>query len=229
MTAGSAEHAPLKVGIYLFDNVEVLDFAGPFEVFSTANRVAGPAEKGDAQKAANNAINNTADLFEVFTITAGRKSAQRTIRARGGLQVIADYSISNHPQIDVLIIPGGVVDRETADPAVLAWISRQARQTQLVASVCTGALLLAAAGLLQGKSATTHWQDRQELAERFSDIRVVADARWVDAGRVVTSGGISAGIDMCLYLLSRLHNSKLAKATARQMEYHWHSPAGSHA
>jgi len=108
-------------------------------------------------------------------------------------------------------------------------VRRQASPTQLLASVCNGAFLLAAAGLLQDKAVTTHWQDMQELARQFPQVNVVTGQRWVDAGDVVSSGGISAGIDMCLYLLSRLHNLGLATATARQMEYHWHSPAGAEA
>ena len=198
----------LKVGIYLFDDVEVLDFAGPYEVFTTASRVA--LRRGDEAP------------FSVCTVAADAVP----VRARAGLVVLPDHAMSDHPQLDVLIVPGGVVDRELQRPALLAWIAQVAGATQVTASVCTGAFLLAAAGVLSAGRATTHWEDQADLARAFPALSVVPDAGWVDEGRVVTSGGISAGIDMSLHLVARLADRALAEATARQMEYRWREQAG---
>lgn len=198
----------IKVGIYLFPDVEVLDLAGPYEVFTTASRVHGRQEGGPPP-------------FEVFTIA--RKAG--AVRARAGLQLVADHAFGQHPEVDLLIVPGGVVDAELCDPAVIAWLTATAAKAQITASVCTGAFLLAEAGLLAGKRATTHWEDQDDLRRRYPELTVVGDCRWVDEGRVVTSGGISAGIDMSLYLVGRLADQGLAARTARQMEYR--SDAGS--
>jgi len=197
----------LNVGIYIFDEMEVLDFAGPFEVFSTAARVKSKIEP-PAPK-----------LFQVFTLG----ESQRTISARGGLKVLPEYAINDHPKIDILIIPGGVVKAELDKSAVIAWIKQCDENSTLTASVCTGAFLLARAGLLHNKLATTHWEDIAELQSMFPDIQVQSQTRWVDTGKIITSAGISAGIDMSLHLVSRLAGKDLAVATARKMEYDWKS------
>jgi transcriptional regulator GlxA family with amidase domain len=196
-----------NVGIYLFDEIEVLDFAGPFEVFSTAARV---KSKMDA---------TAPKLFEVFTLA----ESMRTILTRGKLQVVPDYSINEHPNIDILIIPGGVVQAELDKPAVIDWIKRISGFSTLTASVCTGAFLLARAGLLHNQMATTHWEDIEKLRSMFPDIHIQSQVRWVDNGKVITSAGISAGIDMSLYLVERLVDKDLATATARKMDYDWKS------
>lgn len=193
----------INVGIFIFENVEVLDFAGPYEVFTTASRV--------SQR------NSQPEPFTVFTI--GRTGA--TIQARAGLKVHTDYHFGNHPPIDLLIIPGGVVTQELDEPEVIQWIQSIAAKSQLTASVCTGAFLLAQAGLLEGKSATTHWEDIDDLRAMFGSIEVVEGKRWVDEGVVITSAGISAGIDMSLHLVDRLAGRDLALKTARQMEFDW--------
>ena len=194
-----------RVGIYLYDDVEVLDFAGPFEVFSTATRV-------------KSRLQPEAPIpFEVITI----HEHTRPIKARGGLVVIPDYKITNHPPIDVLIIPGGVVTAELDRDALIDWIRRTASNSTITASVCTGAFLLGKAGLLQGKVATTHWEDIPDLRTMFPDTLVQTQMRWVDTGHIVTSAGISAGIDMSLHLVARLESEDLAVRTARQMEYDW--------
>ncbi len=193
----------INVGIFIFENVEVLDFAGPYEVFTTASRV--------------NQCNSQPELFTVFTIA--RTGA--TVQARAGLKVYTDYHFGNHPPIDLLIIPGGVVTQELDEPEVIQWIQSIAAKTQLTASVCTGAFLLAQAGLLEGKSATTHWEDLDDLRTMFGSIEVVEGKRWVDEGVVITSAGISAGIDMSLHLVDRLAGRDLALKTARQMEFDW--------
>lgn len=192
----------LTVGIYVFDEVEVLDFAGPFEVFSTASRVGLKAGR----------------LAPFRVVLLAQKPA---VRARGGLLVTADHSLLEAPTPDLLLVPGGVVTAELDDEALIDWIRRTAAQTQLTAAVCTGAFLLAAAGLLDGKRATTHWEDVEDLRRGFPAVHVEEGARWVDEGSLVTSAGISAGLDMSLHLVRRFCGAELATATARQMDYRW--------
>lgn len=194
-----------NVGIYVFDEIEVLDLGGPFEVFSTASRMKARLQS------------DTAKPFEVFTIAETRCP----IRARGGLMVQPAFDITNHPAIDVLIIPGGVVMAELERPTIIEWITRTAAKASLTASVCTGAFLLAKAGLLRGKTATTHWDDVTDFRAMFPDIPIQENTRWVDAGEIVTSAGISAGLDMSLQLVARLESEELAVRTARQMDYDW--------
>jgi transcriptional regulator GlxA family with amidase domain len=190
----------MNVGIYIYDQAEVLDFSGPFEVFSTASRVCVDAEP-----------------FTVFLI--GECSG--VIRARAGYRVLADYSIHDHPPLDVLIVAGGMHCDEMHKPQVIGWLQTAAEQAQLTASVCTGAFLLAQAGVFTSDKVTTHWQDITELRELFPGLTVLEDLRWVDAGDRVSSAGISAGIDMSLHLVSRLHSPELARRTARQMDFDW--------
>ncbi len=195
----------INVGIYLFNQVEVLDFTGPFEVFSTASRV-----KLDLYQDAD-------EPFRVFTIS----ETGQNIHARGGLEVKPNYRFANHPNINLLIIPGGVVTEEMDKEDVIKWIINKSASTEIVASVCTGAFLLAKAGLLSGKSATTHWEDITDLKSMFPDLNVIDNKRWIDEGRIVTSAGISAGIDMSLHLVSRFEGDDLAVKTAKQIEFDW--------
>jgi len=190
---------PLNLGIYLYDNAEVLDFAGPFEVFSTANRLAAEP------------------VFNVFLV--GETGA--TIHARGGFQVNPTYGFSDHPAIDVLIVVGGVHICELSKPRVLRWVAGVAAQARLVASVCTGAFILAKAGVLQQETVTTHWEDIADLRRDFPALDVQENVHWVDQGRIVTSAGISAGIGMSLHMVGRLAGRELAERTARQMEFDW--------
>lgn len=132
-----------------------------------------------------------------------------------------DFDRATCPRIDVLIVPGGVVTAELRRDDVIDWISRVAASATVTASVCTGAFLLARARLLSGVEATTHWEDAADLRAMFPEITVREDVRWVDAGRVVTSAGISAGLDMSLHLVGRLEGEELARLTARQMELDW--------
>jgi transcriptional regulator GlxA family with amidase domain len=190
----------MNIGIYIYDQAEVLDFSGPFEVFSTASR----ASAGECP-------------FNVFLIA----ETSGPVVARAGYRVLPDYRIHDHPPLDVLIIAGGVHDGEMHKTNVKEWIGAQNSGAVLMATVCTGIFLLANAmpGLSGG--VTTHWEDQAELARMFPRLDVVEGVRWVDQGAVVSSGGISAGIDMCLHLVSRLHSAELAHKTARQMEYFW--------
>lgn len=194
----------MNVGIYVFDEVEVLDACGPFEVFSTAARMKARTNKD-------------AKAFEVFMVA----DRMRTVCARGGLQIVPNFNFSNHPKIDLLIVPGGIVTAELEREEVIGWITRTAKTAELVASVCTGAFLLAKAGLLDGKRATTHWEDLEDMRKLFPKVKVEAEERWIDEGRVVSSAGISAGLDMSLYLVSRIEGEELAVRTARQMDYRW--------
>lgn len=200
-----------RVVIFLFDDVEVLDFAGPFEVFSTASRVFGRQFPGQALP------------FEVITTA----QSPQPVLARGGLCLHAQTTLADCPQADLLLIPGGVVTAELQKPPVIAWIRQQASAATEVASVCTGAFLLGAAGLLEGLKVTTHWEDLADLQAAQPNSTVVGQCRWVRQGHLTTSAGISAGIDMSLQLVSWLAGEPLAIATARQMDYHW-SPNQSH-
>lgn len=155
--------------------------------------------------------------FEVFTVA----ERLRPVWARGGLVVQPAFDFSNHPSIDLLIVPGGLVTAELAHPSVIDWIARTAAKAQLTASVCTGAFLLGKAGLLHGKTITTHWEDIEDFRAMFPDIPVRGDRRWIDEGNIVTSAGISAGLDMSLHLVARLEGEELAMRTARQMDYDW--------
>jgi transcriptional regulator GlxA family with amidase domain len=190
-----------SVGVLVFDEVEVLDFAGPVQVFSTAARLA-PA-MGVAP-------------FDTFTV-----GTAPSVVARGGLTVAPTYVLDAAPPIDVLVVPGGVVTAELDRPAVIGWIAARAAAAQLVASVCTGAFLLAKAGLLDGRTVTTHWEDVADLRAQFPALTVDETRRYVDEGDIVTSAGISAGIDMSLHLVERLAGEPLARKTARQMDYRW--------
>ena len=193
-----------EVGILLYDDVEVLDCCGPFEVFTTAARVA--LRRGWA----------TAP-FRVHTVAG----AARPVVARGGLGLVPSCTVQAHPALDILVVPGGLTREAEGDRRLIAWLSGAAETAAVTASVCTGAFLLATAGLLDGRDATSHWEDVDELERRFPAVNVRRNQRWVDEGRVVTSAGISAGIDMSLHLVRRQEGEELAKATAHQMEYEW--------
>jgi len=191
------------IGIFVFDEVEVLDFSGPFEVFSVANRVA--------------ARDGAATPFSVVTVAKSGPA----ITARGGYVFHPSHSFETCPAIDVLLVPGGVVDTPYNDAEVIGWITAMHEQSSLTASVCTGAFLLARAGILADRSATTHWEDIDDLERHHPEVAVVRDSLWVDEGDVVTSAGISAGIEMSLHLVRRLVDEDTAVRVARQMEYDW--------
>ncbi len=202
-----AEGQLRQVGILIFDGVEVLDFCGPFEVFSVARR---PGENSEEQR-----------LFNVRTIAEER----RTIRTTGGLLVEPHLAINDgdaETHFDLLVVPGGQgTRRERLNAPLLDWIAAQDRQTELTTSVCTGAFLLAERGILDGKRATTHWASVGWMRDQYPAVTMLDDVRYVDEGRVVTSAGISAGIDMSLHVVSRLHGEETAAWTARRMEYDW--------
>lgn len=190
---------PRNVAILLFDEVEVLDFAGPFEVFAAASEL------------------HDDSLFWVFTVAA----AIGPIHTRNGLSVNPDYCLNTAPCADVLIVPGGIGTRTLMQDAVICdWIAAAARQAELTLSICSGALLLAKAGLLAGLRATTHHQVIALLREVAPDTEIVTDRRYVDNGRIVTAAGISAGIDASLYVVGRLCGEAASARTSAYMEYY---------
>lgn len=191
------------VGLLVFDDVEVLDFCGPFEVFSVT-RLNEDRRREESSP------------FDV------RLLAERaaTVTASGGLKVTPDHTLADCPALDWLVVPGGWGTRREVDNARLTqWIARTAEQVALLASVCTGALLLGRAGVLDGLPATTHWRALDLLRRIAPAAHVVDDQHVVEAGSLVTSAGISAGIDMALRLVAREHGEAVARATARHMEY----------
>ena len=192
------------VGILIFDDVEVLDFAGPFEVFSRTRTVPG----ADSRRSDDSAP------FDTFTV-----ARRETITAIGGLKVIPHYVWADAPPIDILVIPGGFGTRALlADAATLEWIRQSAARASQVTSVCTGALLLAKVGLLSGRRATTHWAALDLLASLDSTIQVDREARVV-SDLVVTSAGVSAGIDMAFSVVEKLCGREVAAETAHYIEY----------
>jgi transcriptional regulator GlxA family with amidase domain len=195
----------MNVGIFIYDDIEVLDLGGPFEVFSVAARIKPRLEPGSQKP------------FNVFTVGA----TTAPVHARNNFIVTPAVSFADHPPIDLLLIPGGIVSAELKKENVIRWIATTAAKAKLTASVCTGSFLLAKAGLLDGKHATTHWADIDDMKSMFPNVTVEENVRWIDQGAIVTSAGISAGIDMALHLVSRLDSDSLATATAKQMDYRW--------
>ena len=196
-----------NVGILIFDDVEVLDFCGPFEVFSVA-RPAGQAADADR-------------LFVVQTVA----EEDRLIRCRGGLLVQPHLTTAGAAPgtFDIVVVPGGQgTRRERLNSRLLDWLAAHAERTELLTSVCTGAFLLAERGLLDGRRATTHWASIGFMRQHYPAVTLVEDRRFVEEGRVITSAGVSAGIDMSLHVVARLHGRETAAWTARRMEYEWH-------
>ncbi|WP_142395565.1 DJ-1/PfpI family protein [Bacillus sp. M21] len=187
-----------SVGIFLFNDVEVLDFAGPFEVFSIT--------KVHEEKP-----------FTVYTVSQNGEM----ITARNGLKVKPDYSIEDLPPVDILIIPGGkgARENEVKNDIIINWVCQQMKEVKLMTSVCTGALLLAKAGLLEGLKATTHWASIQTFKKDFPNVEVMENVKFVDEGHIITSAGISAGINMSFHIVKNLLGVEIAEETAKNMEY----------
>jgi transcriptional regulator GlxA family with amidase domain len=185
----------ITTGILLFDDVEELDFAGPWEVLAAAAAL----EKAD----------------RVVTI------AERPgpIRCAKGLRVIPDHAFADAPPLDVVLVPGGQgTRREVSNPAVIEWLRKVGEGCRWVTSVCTGALLLHEAGFARGKRVTTHWGFVETLRAR-GDVTVLDDVRYVRDGNLVTAAGISAGIDMSLWLVGQLHSPEFARTVQRYIQY----------
>lgn len=188
----------MKIGMLLFDEVEILDFAGPYEVFSVTRN-----NKGER-------------LFDVKTVAA----KQSTIQARNGLSINPDYNFSNCPDFDMLIIPGGYGTRPlTNDPIVLNWIKEQFENVEILMTVCTGSLLLGKLGLLDKLPFCTHHMAYDEMKEIAPLAVPNKEKRFVQTGKIYSSGGISAGIDLAFHILEIMHGREIAVKTAKHMEY----------
>jgi len=194
-----------NVGILIFDHVEVLDFAGPFEVFSRTRLDPGVESRRSEERAP----------FRVFTVA--RTAAPVT--ATGGLRVIPDHAFATAPSIDLLVVPGGFGTRALLqDEETLGWIRQVASAARKMTSVCTGSLLLAQAGLLENRRATTHWGALDLLASLGKGVRVDRTARVVDDG-IITSAGVASGMDMAFYVVESLFGRAVADETAHYIEY----------
>ena len=192
---------PKNVAILLFDEVDVLDFAGPFEIFSVAGRRSG----GEPP-------------FHAYTVAA----KPGPVRARNDLVVTPHFTFATCPPPDVLVIPGGFGARTAMhDPAIVEWVRCQHERTELTTSVCTGALILGVAGLLDGLRSTTHYRAYDLLGETAPRTTVVRGVRYVDTGKVVTSAGVQAGMDMALHVVARQLGLEAARETAHYIEYAW--------
>ena len=188
--------SPLTIGIVLFGDAEELDWTGPYEVFGMATQ--------------------SIETARVVTIA----ESLEPVRCANGLRVLPDHDFSNAPELDVLLVPGGIGTRTERDnPAMTGWLAKTATGCQWVTSVCTGALLLHEAGLTAGKRVTTHWAFIEQLRKDAPKTTVLADIRYVRDGNVVTAAGVSAGIDMSLWLVGQIWNIDHARNTQRFMEY----------
>ena len=196
----------INVGIFIFDEVEVLDFAGPFEVFSRTRLLKG----------AESRRSNDSAPFNPFTVSIDTKP----LSATGGLKIIADYTFNNCPKIDILIVPGGYGTRTLLNNEILLkWIKAVSDKANITASVCTGSLLLAKAGLLEGKRATTHWGAIEALKSISKDIQVITERRVVN-DEIITSAGVSSGIDMAFMIVENLYGEQVASDTSKYIEFH---------
>ncbi len=196
-----------RIGILIFSDVEVLDFCGPYEVFSVTRL--DPERK--------------VAPFEV--LLAAEKDAP--VAARGGMRVLPDVTTANCPPLDVLVVPGGWGVRAALHrQPLLDWIATQGAQVETLTSVCTGSMLLGKVGLLDGRSATTHYTTLDWMSDSYPAVNVIRDQHVVEDGHVVTSAGISAGIDMALRVVARYLGTEVAQATARHMEYRYPADNG---
>lgn len=191
------------VGIVLFNDIEVLDFCGPFEVFSTTRLI---EDKRQAEMSP----------FEVLLIA----EKSNPVVTSGGMKVIPGHTFESCPKLDILVVPGGWGTRtELKNSAMLNWLRLRASEVETLTSVCTGSMLLGIAGLLDGHHATTHWRSLDWMRASFPAVTVEYDKHVVEDGRIFTSAGISAGIDMALKVVARYCGEATAQATAKHMEY----------
>ena len=201
----SQDNLPVTVGILIFDQVEVLDVAGPFEVFSVTRL----NEKSRREE-------SSASPFRVLLVS--EKLSQ--VIAIGGLRLTPDISIYNCPNLDLLLVPGGWGTRkEVKNDIVLKWIADMSAKTKITASVCTGSSLLGKAGLLDGRESTTHWRALDFLREAAPKTKIRRDVLFTLTEPVFTSAGVSAGIDLALRIVSHFFGTEVGEATAQHMEY----------
>lgn len=197
----------MRIGVLLYDGVDLLDAGGPFEVFLTASRLS----RRDGAPAP----------FDVVTLSV----TGEPVTAYGGMGLVPERAAADAGPLDVVVVPGTIdIDAATADDALTTAITRLSDAAATTASVCTGAFLLAAVGRLDGRRWTTHWEDVDGLAARLGpdgSAGAVRGVRWVDEGEVVTGAGLSSGIAMALHLVDRFAGRELAERTARQIDYPW--------
>lgn len=192
-----------RIGIVVFPDVDVLDFCGPYEVFATARLDEAKRREEPSP-------------FDIVLVAERREP----VTTAAGMRVIPDFTFDDCPPFDVLVVPGGWGTRsEIKNQRLLQWIASRAAQVQLLTSVCTGAMLLGQAGLLDGHHATTHWRSLDWMRESFPAVTVEDAHHVVEDGTLLTSAGISAGIDMSLRVVARFYGDAVARATARHMEY----------
>ena len=197
---------PVSVAFVLAADAEVVDFSGPWGVFEY---VSLPGSPGPA--------------YKLFTVA----ESKRPVKVSGGLTVVPDFSFDTAPRPDVIVVPA-LGDKPP--PAVLAWLKKVSPRTELILSVCTGAFVLAEAGLLDGKQATTHHSALNLLAANHPAIDVQRGVRFVDSGRIATAGGLTSGIDLALHVVDRTFGREVAEATAAQLEYQgtgWKEPTSN--
>lgn len=193
----------IKVGILIYDAVEVLDFTGPYEVFSVTRTLEEPEYDAPCP-------------FEILLVS----EHHRKVKTMGGMRVVPDHDFIDFPDVDILIIPGGLGERREHSNAIIHhFLKAQSKKVKTLASVCTGAFFLAYSGLLNGKRATTHILSLDRLEQSFPEIEVIRDKRYIEDGNIVTSAGISAGIDMSFYIVAKYLGEDVARLTAREMEY----------
>ncbi|MEN9848631.1 MAG: hypothetical protein RL368_1371 [Pseudomonadota bacterium] len=192
-----------RLGIIIFDDIEVLDFCGPFEVFSVT-------------RLHEELRQEQVSPFEISLIA----QYDKIIVTTGGMKVTPDFTFENCPQLDILVVPGGWgTRREMYNNVLLDFLRQQAANVETLASVCTGALILGNAGLLNGLRATTHWRSLEMMQQLFPQVIVDSTSHVVSQGKVITSAGISAGIEMALQLVAQYYGEHTARLTARHMEY----------
>jgi len=192
-----------RVGIVLFDNVEVLDFCGPFEVFSAARLDEAHRKEGPPP-------------FDVLLVA----EKNEPIVTAGNMKVLPGYTFGSCPRLDILCVPGGWgTRRELKNPVMLEWLRARGREVETLTTVCTGSMLVGFAGLLDGRHATTHWQSLDWMRESFPSVTVEYDQHVVEDGFLLSSAGISAGIDMALRVVARYCGETVARATAKHMEH----------
>ena len=199
LTAGAkpAGDDTTTVAIVMFDGVQIIDFSAPYEVFGQAG-------------------------FDVHTVSIDGEPVEAVM----GLSVNVDYAFDEAPPADIIVVPGGNVMAASRDDSILDWVRGRSAGARQVLSICTGSDIVAAAGLLEGRAATTFHGHFDHMAERFPAVEVLRDRRWVDSGKVVTSAGLASGIDAALHVVSEIRGETVARSVALHLEYDWNPEKG---
>jgi transcriptional regulator GlxA family with amidase domain len=184
------------IGMLIFDDAEELDFVGPWEVFTMAAKIRN----------------------DIRVVTIAERA--EPVRCAKGMRVVPDHTLADAPALDVVLVPGGIgTRREVNNPVLIDWLRKIAPDLRWITSVCTGALLLCEAGFARGKRVTTHWAFLEELRKRYPDVEVLGNVRYVREERLCTAAGVSAGIDLALWLTGQMWGVDTARNTQRAMEY----------